>query len=324
MTRIGRVGADGEGADDLFTIGNLFAEDTGLPVTVWVSPRGNARHAARVKVCRIAGNRMVPSNTAVVAVAPEPRLIEGTLPARYLAPVAHWVALNAEPLLRYWNGDIGTGGPLRELRRLDEQDVSGAEAKRYALSRRHSVARWANGRPSSVAPWRAGFLGYRRGGGGPPLRCEQHRQCLNHVAMADGASRLSKNRITFTFLENDTEEISVLVVPNPSECQFLPSLFAYPSYVCWAPAPARTSTVPTKRPHGRAYARESGEPSVQTWNFGVGLHGSHAFAARQKFKMFASATLRKIERREGRNRHRGNRSRDMRRVGVAWLIESKS
>ena len=105
--------------DELFEMANLFPEDTGLPVTVWVSPRGNARHAARIKVCRVAGNRMVPSNTAVVAIAPEPQLIEGTLPARYLAPVTRWVALNTDVLLRYWNGEIGTGGLLRELRRVE-------------------------------------------------------------------------------------------------------------------------------------------------------------------------------------------------------------
>jgi len=106
--------------DDLFEMANLFPDDTGLPVTIWVSPRGHARHAARIKVCRVAGNPMVPSNTAVVAIAPEPHLIEGKLPARYLAPVTHWVALNADALLRYWNGEIGTGGLLRELRRVDQ------------------------------------------------------------------------------------------------------------------------------------------------------------------------------------------------------------
>jgi hypothetical protein len=37
-------------ADDLFQMANLFPRTTGLPVTVWVSPRGNARHDVRVKV----------------------------------------------------------------------------------------------------------------------------------------------------------------------------------------------------------------------------------------------------------------------------------
>src|SRR5580658_7509882 len=54
-------------SDDLYEMANLFPEDTGLPVTVWVSPRGRARHAARVKVCRVPGNKMVPTNTAAYA-----------------------------------------------------------------------------------------------------------------------------------------------------------------------------------------------------------------------------------------------------------------
>ncbi len=85
---------------DLFETANLFPDDTGLPVTVWVSPRGNARHAARIKVCRVAGSHMVPSNTAVMAIAPAPRLIEGTLSPRYLEPVARWAAINSATLLR--------------------------------------------------------------------------------------------------------------------------------------------------------------------------------------------------------------------------------
>jgi hypothetical protein len=36
--------------DELFEMANLFPRTTGLPITVWVSPRGNARHDVRVKV----------------------------------------------------------------------------------------------------------------------------------------------------------------------------------------------------------------------------------------------------------------------------------
>jgi hypothetical protein len=63
---------------------------------------------------------MVPSNTAVIGIEPEPQLIEGKRPARYLEPVTRWVGLNAATLLRYWNGEIGTGGLMRELRRVAE------------------------------------------------------------------------------------------------------------------------------------------------------------------------------------------------------------
>jgi len=43
---------------DLFTMTNLFPRRTGLPMTVWVSPRGRARHAARIKVNLRHGERI--------------------------------------------------------------------------------------------------------------------------------------------------------------------------------------------------------------------------------------------------------------------------
>lgn len=107
-----------EDRTDLYEMANLFPEDTGLPVTVWVSPRGRARHAARVKVSRVAGNKMVPSNTAVVRIEPEPALIAGKLPSQYLAPVLRWIAANRTPLLRYWNGEIGIGVLIGSLKKL--------------------------------------------------------------------------------------------------------------------------------------------------------------------------------------------------------------
>jgi hypothetical protein len=42
--------------DELFEMANLFARTTGLPMTVWVSPRGNARHDVRVKANMTHGN----------------------------------------------------------------------------------------------------------------------------------------------------------------------------------------------------------------------------------------------------------------------------
>lgn len=104
--------------EDLYELANLFPEDTGLPVTVWVSPRGRARHAARIKVCRGAGNRMVPSPTAIVAIEPESELVECRLRADHLSPVMRWVTLNREALLAYWNGQIGTGALINCLQRV--------------------------------------------------------------------------------------------------------------------------------------------------------------------------------------------------------------
>ena len=58
--------------DELFEMANLFPGTTGLPMTVWVSPRGNARHDVGVKVNMTHGNQMTVSNTATVGIRPSP------------------------------------------------------------------------------------------------------------------------------------------------------------------------------------------------------------------------------------------------------------
>jgi hypothetical protein len=65
---------------------------------------------------------MIPSNTAVMRIPPEPVLIEGQLPARYLAAVTQWINLNREVLLGYWDGTIGTGALMRGLQTVASMD----------------------------------------------------------------------------------------------------------------------------------------------------------------------------------------------------------
>jgi len=36
--------------EDLFEMANLYPGTTGLPMTIWVGPRGRARHDVRIKV----------------------------------------------------------------------------------------------------------------------------------------------------------------------------------------------------------------------------------------------------------------------------------
>jgi hypothetical protein len=106
-----------EGAD-LFEIANLFPRTTGLPMAVWVNPRGCARHDARIKVCLTPGPRMDVTNTAVVGVRPRPRLIKGRLPGPEMDLVARWITLNEAVLLDFRNGAIDTVELASRLRKL--------------------------------------------------------------------------------------------------------------------------------------------------------------------------------------------------------------
>lgn len=103
---------------DLFEMANLYPLTTGLPMTVWVSPRGGARHDVRIKVSTVHGANMNIGSTAVVALRPVPRVVTGALTSEDFAAVRSWIALNMAALIEYWDGTIDTielAGRLRKL-----------------------------------------------------------------------------------------------------------------------------------------------------------------------------------------------------------------
>ena len=107
-----------EQENELFEMANLYPRDTGLPMTVWVSTKGNIRHDVRVKVCRPHGDRMMVEDTAVVGVRPEPRVIEGPLATADFKLVSAWIKLNEPALVGYWDGELSTIEFARALQRI--------------------------------------------------------------------------------------------------------------------------------------------------------------------------------------------------------------
>lgn len=105
-----------------YGMANLYPRETGLPMTVWVSPRHRARRDARVKVCRTHGDNMDPANLAVVAIRPVPRVVHGPLAQSDFAPVAEWIRRNQATLIGYWDGTISTLELAGRLRRLGENE----------------------------------------------------------------------------------------------------------------------------------------------------------------------------------------------------------
>ena len=103
---------------DLFEMANLHPDTTGLPMTVWVSQRGDARHDVRVKVNMAHGNQMSIANTAVVGVRPTPRVIAGQLSPANAPAVFQWVVLNTDVLVAYWDGQIDAARMIQELKPL--------------------------------------------------------------------------------------------------------------------------------------------------------------------------------------------------------------
>jgi hypothetical protein len=105
-------------ADELFEMANLFPRTTGLPMTVWVSPRGDACHDVRVKVDMTHGDQMNIANTAVVGLRPTPDIIVGRLSIDDQRAVFEWVSLNIAALVAHWEDRIDTIELGQRLQRL--------------------------------------------------------------------------------------------------------------------------------------------------------------------------------------------------------------
>ena len=103
--RASRVAADE--ANDPFEMANLSPTLTGLPMIVWISERGRARHDARVKVSLVPGRRAHPERTASVSVRPTVELVAGPeLDTRDMELVRQWIENNREAIIAYGNGDL--------------------------------------------------------------------------------------------------------------------------------------------------------------------------------------------------------------------------
>src|ERR687892_2067238 len=87
-------------ADDLFEMANLSPTLTGLPMIVWISERGRARHDARVKVALAHGRRVQPHRTASVSVRPTVEIVAGPeLDRRDMELVRRWIEINRELII---------------------------------------------------------------------------------------------------------------------------------------------------------------------------------------------------------------------------------
>lgn len=106
-----------EPVEDLFEMANLSPSLTGLPMVVWISERGGARHDARIKVSLVHGRRARPDHTASVSVRPDVRVVAGpALDPRDLDLVRRWVEVNQDAFLAYWNSDLLTDEVITRLR----------------------------------------------------------------------------------------------------------------------------------------------------------------------------------------------------------------
>jgi len=97
--------------EPLYEMAGLPPQQTGLPFSVWVSPKGGAKHSARIKVTT------PPYGShpeAVYQILPFGFINDKLwLNANQEKQLAVWVELNEKPLLDFWEGRIHYDDDLR-------------------------------------------------------------------------------------------------------------------------------------------------------------------------------------------------------------------
>jgi hypothetical protein len=89
---------------------------TGIDNTIFISPKGNTRHAPRIKLAIDAPDSIDPrGKTASVAIG-DGTVVVGDIPPRLLEKVRRFIDANREVLLDYWEYRIDTEALRRRLK----------------------------------------------------------------------------------------------------------------------------------------------------------------------------------------------------------------
>jgi hypothetical protein len=108
---------------DLYEMANLDSETTGLPMYIFCSPRGNAKHECRIKVCNTKG-KMNEDDTFSIDVHTLEIRGECRLSADDLERVKWWIHYNKFDLLDFWKGKINTKKFLNSVKNIMNVNVS--------------------------------------------------------------------------------------------------------------------------------------------------------------------------------------------------------
>ena len=102
---------------DMFEMANLRNIETGLPMVIWIKPKGNEKHGARIKVQTEHGDKAREGQWVTVTVENEPKLIGKGLHTKDFTLVSDFVKKNQKILLQFWNDTISLSAFLNKITR---------------------------------------------------------------------------------------------------------------------------------------------------------------------------------------------------------------
>jgi hypothetical protein len=114
---------DTDGEDFLFEMANLFQNDTGLDMIIWVDVNRRGKHNdPRLKVSSSHSKSVHEGDLIPVLLSENPRILarnkQNALSPEDLRQVGKYIGLNKAVLLQYWNGEISTGELMKRLKKL--------------------------------------------------------------------------------------------------------------------------------------------------------------------------------------------------------------
>ena len=110
--------------DLLYEMANLYQADTNLPMIIWISPKGNAKHGPRIKVAVNKSHKANIGDSVSISISDDPKIVAGKdLSFEYFKLARRFVLLNKDLLIKYWNYEItSTKAVLNSLILYSEQN----------------------------------------------------------------------------------------------------------------------------------------------------------------------------------------------------------
>jgi len=91
---------------------------TGVDHTLFISPRGNARHGPRLKVAIAPSDSIDPRSRVASVALDDGRVVAGDISADLLRQVKQFITQNRQVLMEYWDYRIDTDELRQRLRSI--------------------------------------------------------------------------------------------------------------------------------------------------------------------------------------------------------------
>lgn len=94
--------------------------ETGVDNTIWISPKGNTRHAPRIKLAIDPPDSFDPRGETASIMIDDGKVVAGEVPSKLGKQVRKFLDLNRDVLLEYWDYRISTKQLFERLRSIEE------------------------------------------------------------------------------------------------------------------------------------------------------------------------------------------------------------